>query len=46
MRHLRGITRDGRKWLYCPVNHCVSWHPEDYNHKYCASESLFVEDMA
>jgi hypothetical protein len=44
MKHQRGIT-GGQKWLYCAINHIVSWHPEDYNHKYCASEHIFVEDM-
>ncbi len=45
MKHQRGITKDGRKWLYCAVNHIVSWHPEDYNNKWCHSEEVFVEDL-
>lgn len=40
-QHFRGEV-DGKKFVYCPISLIVSWHPEDYNHKWCeACKELF-----
>lgn len=33
--HFKGITKSGKKFIYCPIGDIVSWHPEDYNHEWC-----------
>jgi hypothetical protein len=35
-KHHCGITKDGRKFVYCPIGHIISWLADDYDNKWCA----------
>ncbi len=34
--HYRGELENGRKFVYCPKGHIVSWHPGDFDNEWCA----------
>lgn len=36
LNHFRGELNDGQKFVYCPIGFICSWHPKDYENKYCA----------
>jgi len=42
--HFLGVTKDGRKFVYCPIGHIVSWHPGDYDNKYCAWCIMYFDE--
>jgi hypothetical protein len=42
--HFRGRTRDGKKFVYCPVSLLVSWSAGDYDHEWCHACKLYFSD--
>jgi hypothetical protein len=44
-KHYRGQLAGGDKFVYCPIGRIVSWHPKDYDHKYCAYCRIFYEPI-
>lgn len=45
LTHFRAITAVGRKFVYCPVGNICSWHPGDYNNKWCHFCGKFFSDI-
>lgn len=43
--HFTGVTKKGKKFVYCPVGNIVSWSEGDYDHKYCAYEHKMFEEL-
>lgn len=43
--HFRGITKTGRKFVYCPVGNICSWLEDDYNHEWCAWCGMSFEEV-
>lgn len=42
--HFKGQTRDGQKFVFCPVSLRTSWSPGDYDHEWCHACQLFFSD--
>jgi hypothetical protein len=42
--HVRGITEDGAKIVYCPKGRIVSWNPGDYEHQWCHFCQIFFSE--
>ncbi len=45
VHHFRGETDDGNKFVYCPEGFILSWHPGDYDHKWCAWCKKFFDEI-
>lgn len=43
--HFKGITKDGQKFVYCPVGNIISWYSEDYNHDWCENCKKHFSDL-
>lgn len=39
--HFKGQTREGKKFVYCPVERIVSWSSGDHDHEWCHACQMF-----
>lgn len=44
--HFTAVTIGGRKFVYCPVGKICSWHPGDYDNKWCHWCKKFFSEIA
>lgn len=43
--HARGEMMDGQKFVWCPVGYIFSWHPNDYDNKWCHWCSRYFHEL-
>lgn len=43
--HFRGITVDGRKFVYCPVGNICSWSVGDHKNSWCHWCKLYFNEI-
>lgn len=44
--HFRAETADYQKFVYCPIGNLASWHPGDYDNKWCHYCMRFFMDLS